>query len=139
MPGTMLGMSITLTHAGTTLDLGDRLIWSDEFDWHPVVQAIGYSTTGALLLDVGTRLGGRPITLDGVQSQAWITRATCDTLKGWAALPGAELVLVLRGVPRNVIFDHEKKAFEARPLWLLADGEQTPDQVFLPTLRFLEI
>lgn len=136
-------MSITLALTQPTiaaaLDLGDRLIWSDEYDWHPVVQAIGYSTTGALLLDLGARLGGRPITLDGVQSQAWITRATCDTLKAWAALPGAELELVLRGIARTVLFDHAQTAFEARPLWLLADGEQTTDEVFLPTLRFLEI
>lgn len=136
-------MSITLALTQPTiapaLDLGDRLIWSDEFGWNPVVQATGYSTTGALLIDTGTRQAGRPITLDGVQSQAWITRATCDALKAWAALPGAELELVLRGIPRTVIFDHERTAFEARPLWLLADGEQTTDQVFLPTLRFLEI
>lgn len=137
--GTMAGMAITLTHAGTTIDLGDRLIWSDEFDWHPVEQATAYSTTGALLVDVGTRQAGRPITLDGVQSKAWVTRTTCDTLKAWAALPGAELVLVLRGSARTVLFDHEQTAFSARPVWLLADGQQTPDEVFLPTLRFLEI
>lgn len=135
----MPGMSITLTHSGTTLQLGDRLIWSDEYGWSPVVQATSDSTTGALLVDVGIRLAGRPITLEGVQSKAWITRATCDTLKAWAALPGAELVLVLRGTAHTVIFDHAKTAFEARPLWPLADGEQTPDEVFLPTFRFLEI
>lgn len=135
----MPGMSITLTHNGTTVHLGDRLIWSDEFGWNPVVQSTAYSTTGALLVDVGKRLAGRPITLEGVQSKAWITRALCDTLKAWAALPGAEFTLVLRGTSHTVVFDHAQTAFEAQALWLLADGQQTPDEVFLPTFRFLEI
>jgi hypothetical protein len=139
MPGTISGMSITLTYAGTTLDLGDRLVWSDEYSWHPVKQSTSPSTTGALLVDVGVLQAGRPITQEGAQSNAWITRATCDTLKAWAAIPAAEMVLVLRGTPHTVIFDHERTGFEAQALWRLADGEHTAQEVFLPTLRFLEV
>ena len=65
--------TITLARAGTTITLSDRLHWTDEFDWHPVEQATGYSTTGALLIDVATRQAGRPITLQGTDTQAWFT------------------------------------------------------------------
>jgi hypothetical protein len=128
---------ITLTYNGTTAHLGDRLIWLDEFGQSPVKQVTGPGTTGALLVHVGVRLAGRQITLDGVDSKAWITRSLCESLELWAALPGIKLTLVLRGVSRQVMFDHEQGGFEATPVWLLADGEQTPDEYFLPVFRFL--
>jgi hypothetical protein len=59
-------------------------------------------------------------------------------IQAWAALPGIELLLTVRGVARAVIFDHAKKAFEAKPIWRLADGEVTPELLYLPTFRFLE-
>lgn len=132
-------MAITLTYSGTTAHLGDRLLWTDEFTWSPVAQVTEPSTTGALLVHVGVRIAGRPITLDGGESKAWATRALCSTLQAWAALPGITLTLVLRGISRQVIFDHQRGGFEAVPIWRLADGQETPDQVFLPTLRFLTV
>lgn len=132
-------MSISLTYNGTTAQLGDRLLWPDEFGWSPVAQVAETSTAGALLVHQGVRVAGRPITLDGVESKAWITRALCATLQAWAALPGITLTLVLRGVSHQVIFDHEKTGFEAVPVWRIADGEETPGQVFLPTFRFLTV
>lgn len=130
-------MSITLTYNGTVAQLGERLLWTNEFGWSPVKQVTGPSTTGALLVHVGVLQAGRPITLDGVESKAWITRALCETMEIWAALPIPALTLVLRGVSRQVIFDHEQGGFEAVPVWRIADGHQTPEQVFLPTFRFL--
>jgi len=132
-------MTILLTYAGTTAQLTDRLQWTDEYDWSPVQQAGEYSTTGALLLDVAVKKAGRPITLDGVQSEAWIARALCDTLQAWAALPGITLTLTLRGTPRAVVFDHAQKGFTAQPVWKLLDFEASPELIYLPTFRFLEI
>lgn len=133
-------MAITLTYNGTTATLSDRLAWVDEFDWSPVVQATAPSTTGTLLVDVGVLQAGRPITLQGTETSAWVSRSLCSTLQAWAALPAITLTLVVRGVARQVIFDHARKGFEARPLWRLLDGEQgAPTDVYLPTLRFLEV
>lgn len=132
-------MGITLQYLATTLDLGDRLDWADEYAWSPVQQSTEYSTTGALLVDVGVKAAGRPITLQGEQTAAWLSRALCDTLKSWAALPAITLTLTLRGLPHSVMFDHAQKGFEARPIWRLADGEITAELLYLPTFRFLEI
>lgn len=131
--------TITLTYDGTTLALSDRLDWTDEFDWHPVEQATSYSTTGALLIDVATRQAGRPITLQGTDTQAWMTRAEMEQLAAWAAIPGAQMTLTLRSVAREVIFDHAQGGFSAQPVWRLLDGEIYPDLLYRPTLRFLEI
>lgn len=132
-------MAITLTYDATTVALSDRLDWVDEYDWSPVEQATAYSTTGALLVDVSLKLSGQPITLQGVETAAWIPRSLCDTLKEWASLPGAAFVLTLRGTERLVMFDHAKGGFSAQPIWKLLDGEITPELLYLPTFRFLEI
>ncbi len=128
---------ITLTYNGTVAQLGDRLLWTDEFGWSPVEQKTGPGTRGSFLVHVGVRQAGRPITLDGVSSKAPFTRSLCASLDAWAALPGIFLTLNLRGVARQVMFDHERGGFQATPIWRLADGEETPDQEFFPTLRFL--
>jgi len=130
---------ITLTYNGTTASLAQNLMWIDEFDWSPIQQSTSYSTTGALLVDVGTRQAGRPITLQGTDTAAWIPRSLCETLQAWAAIAGAQFTLTLRDTPRTVLFDHDKGGFSAQPVWQLADGEQHADDLFLPTLRFMEI
>ena len=132
-------MSITLTYNGTTATLSDRLQWTNEYDWSPVDQATGYSTRGALLVDVGLKLAGQPITLEGTDTNAWISRALCSTLQAWAALPGIQLGLVLRGQAHQVIFDHAKGGFSAQPVWKLLDGEITPELFYRPTFRFLKV
>ena len=132
-------MSITLSLAGTTLALSDRLAWTDEFSWSPVQQALEYSTTGVPLIDLAVKQAGRPITLEGKETATWLPRATCVALEAWAALPGAEFELVLRGVPRVVMFDQARTGFEATSLWRIADGQETPEQIFIPTFRFLEL
>jgi hypothetical protein len=131
-------MTILLTYNGTTAALSDRLQWTDEYDWSPVEQSTEFSTTGALLVDVAVKLAGRPITLEGLETAAWLTRAVCDTLQAWAALPGITLTLTVRGVARAVLFDQARKGFTAAPVWRLADGEHTEETLYLPTFRFLE-
>ena len=132
-------MSITLTYNGTTATLSDRLQWVDEFAWSPVEQATAYSTTGALLVDVAVKQAGQPITLEGTDTNAWISRALCSTLQAWAALPGIQLDLVLRGETHQVIFDHAKGGFTAQPIWKLLDGEITPELMYRPTFKFLKV
>lgn len=132
-------MAITLSYGGLTVALSDRLDWTDEFAWTPVVQAIDYSLTGAMLVQAGTRQAGRPITLEGTQSAAWTTRSTCGVLAAWANLADIELQLVLRGLVWPVRFDAEKKGFEARPMHRLVDGEVHAEQLYLPTLRLLTV
>lgn len=45
------------------VELGDQFEWVDEFTWDAVTQEQERSLTGALLVQEGTKLHGRPITL----------------------------------------------------------------------------
>ena len=82
-------------HLLGTLQLPRGMVWADEHDWVPVQKSMEYSTTGALLIDVGVRQAGRPITLEAEDDAGWITRQAIQDLRALAADPEAELELVL--------------------------------------------
>ena len=128
-------MSITLTRAGVVETLSDRLLWTDEYAWTPVVSEQKWGTTGSLIVHVGKRQAGRPITLDGRDSRAWLPREQVNRLKAWEALPGAQFELVVRGQPRTVLL----LEMTADTIWRLEDGEHTPDLFYVPFFRFLEV
>lgn len=46
-----------------SIELDDQFEWADEFDWDAVAQEQERSLTGALLVQEGVKLHGRPITL----------------------------------------------------------------------------
>jgi hypothetical protein len=130
-------MSTTLTYNAVTVTLPDDMIWSDEYDWHPIVQSSEFTTTGALLIESAMKQAGRPISLNNTEDQAWLTKAICDQIKTWASLPGIALTLVYRGVTHSVVFDHEKTAFEAYPLVFYR--ETVSGDYYIVNIRFIEV
>ena len=81
-------MSITLDAVTLPVDL----IWTDEFDWSPVEQNSYYTLTGALIVESGNKLAGRPITLAGADNAAWVDRTTLTAL--YAKLTGDPTMLL---------------------------------------------
>ena len=76
---------ITLTRKDTNavLELPDHLRWTDEHDWSPLAQASPqYSLGGAVIVQQGTMLAGRPVTL-GMKI----------TITGWRA-PRSRLCMI---------------------------------------------
>lgn len=129
---------ITLTVGGTTIELSEDLYWSDEFAWNPVEQTEQYSITGALIVSVAERQAGQPITLEPEDDQSGaITRDVLVQAKAWAAIPGQEMVLSLRGVDYDVIFRQREGAITSKPFVHYSDV-QTGD-FYLATFRFLRI
>ncbi len=78
--------------------LPDDLLWSDEHAWTPAVSSVSYLITGALLVQSATRQAGRTITLVGPADMAWVTRATLETLRSWAAVPISDKACARRGL-----------------------------------------
>ncbi|EPD40852.1 hypothetical protein [Delftia acidovorans] len=71
------------------------MLWTDEFDWSAVSKSFGRSITGALVVDAVAMAAGRPITLEGVEDQGWIRRATLLDLYALADQVGQTHDLVL--------------------------------------------
>ncbi|MDN5619091.1 MAG: hypothetical protein L0G63_01225 [Psychrobacter sp.] len=87
-------MTWTLSRKDTqsTLTLHAQYIWSDEYEWSPLKQSEPeYSLNGAMHVQQGTMLAGRPITLDC--EYARITRSDVELLQAWSAVPELELTL----------------------------------------------
>jgi hypothetical protein len=122
--------------------LPDDLLWSDEHTWTPAVASASYLITGALLIQSATRQAGRPITLVGAPDMAWVTRATVEQLRAWAAIPvsdntGRFALIFSDGRSFTVAFRHAETAIEAEPV--LGIPARADTDFYRLTLRFLEI
>lgn len=129
---------MTLTDGVDTITLSDDLLWADEHDWNPVTQTSQRTITGALVVQAGVNVAGRPITLRPENNDTWHDRSVVEQLRNFAAVPGLEMTLTLRGTPREVIFrHHDGIAVEASPVVHFSDVQATDK--YLLTLRLMEV
>ena len=83
---------LTRKDNNATLELPADMRWRDEFEWQALAQSVvQYSLGGAAIIQQGTMLAGRPITLGG--EWIWLPRATLLTLAAWADVPELEMTL----------------------------------------------
>lgn len=130
-------MTISLTVGATVAVLSPDLFWSDE-NWAPVEQTATRTLTGALVVSSALRVSGRPITLGPIDAEsAWMYLPVLAQLRTWAATPGQQMVLSLRGVDRTVVFRHQDVAIEATPIAHYSDTDAS--DYHLVTVRLLEI
>ncbi|GAB4407152.1 MAG: hypothetical protein OHK0048_27190 [Rhodoferax sp.] len=127
---------------GVACALPDDLLWADEHTWSPAVASTSYLITGALLIQSATRQAGRPITLVGAPDMAWVTRATLERLRAWAAEPVSDTsgrfeLAFIDGRVMTVAFRHQDTAIEAEPV--LGIPARSGNDFYRLTLRFLEI
>ena len=135
-------MQLKNLSTGVELVLPDDLLWSDEYNWSPTVASTSYLVTGALLIQSATRQAGRPITLVGAPDMAWVTRATVEQLRAWAASPvgsatGRFVLAFADGRTFTVVFRHAESPIEAEPV--LGFPSRVDTDFYRMTLKFLEI
>ncbi len=129
----------TLSDGTIILALDPDLFWEDEHAWAAVEQSFEYGLTGAPVIDIGTRLAGRPITLRNYDPESgWLTRADMAQLAAWANEPGKRLTLNLRGAEHLVIFrHHDGGPFAADPVVFFSDA--APTDYVLATVRLITV
>lgn len=132
---------ITDILSSVTVELDEGLVWEDEFSWSPLQTDYQYTLTGALVIQQGTKQAGRPFTLKGDDSMNWISRASLDTLRGWAAMEGRQLLLQIVGPDStrsfNVMFNLKDNPIESKPV--LGHPALRDNEYFNVVLRFLEV
>ena len=90
-----MAMTLDTVDLAEDIDLGgDQLEWVDEFDWDPIAQEQDRSLTGALIIQEGVKLYGRPITLES-NDGAWFTLATVRALEALRDQLGKVMLLTL--------------------------------------------
>ncbi|WP_311336956.1 hypothetical protein [Cardiobacterium hominis] len=88
----MTPWTLTRKDNNATLELPADMRWRDEFDWQALAQSqVQYSLGGSAIIQQGTMLAGRPVTLGG--EWIWLDRATLTTLAAWADVPELEMTL----------------------------------------------
>ena len=113
------------------------MVWTDEFNWPVVTKRTEYSLSGALIVDSGMRLAGRPITLAGKADGGWITRATVDALRVLAsALPGQYVLTLADGRSFNVIFAADDPIRAEQVVDLSDPGA---DWWYIATVKLIEV
>jgi len=127
-----------ISDASATVTLPDGLVWADELTWIATQYQTEYSIAGALVVDMGTRLAGRPITMTGTETTTWISRADLETLREMASQPGAVCTLTLGAAQHQVMFRLQDEAIEAAPViaWSEMDGD---DWYALTALRLMSV
>jgi hypothetical protein len=123
----------------STLDaitLPSDLLWIDEYAHTPVVQKISPAVDGSLVIEVAAQIAGRPITLQGGNDYAWVTKATLEQLRIKQYLPGLTMVLNHNGANYSVIFQ-QPNGIEATPI--IDYSNPDPGDFYAVTLRFIEI
>lgn len=125
----------TLVSGATTITLPTDLLWVDELAWQPIEYVSRYSVGGALLLNFGTRLTGRAITLQGGENWAWVTRAVALQLKALADLPSPDMTLTYRGTAYAVTWAPEGAPLAATAVRDVADP--VAGDYYYCTLRFI--
>lgn len=116
---------------------GDQLEWVDEFEWDAITQSQERSLTGALLVQEGVKLYGRPITLQS-NGGAWFALATVRALEALRDQPSAQMLLVLpRGDQHWVTWNRADGA----PLSAtqVQRAQDMADTVYELTLRLITI
>ena len=130
---------IVLNDNTTAITLHPDLYWSDENDWHPVEQTAERTITGALVVQVSSMVGGRPITLEPEDDDsAWMNRTTVEALRNWAAVPGKTMTLTIHGIARTVMFRHQDgQGVSAVPVVHFSDV--LAGDYYRCTLRLMEV
>lgn len=130
-------MPITLSDGTETIDLPSDLQWSDEFDYSQVEQTAERSLTGALVVQQGLKVKGRPITLES-NSAAWVRRSVVEMLQAFYDTPGQTFTLSIAGT--DYLFQFERPGgFKASEVQRLARDIQSGDHFFTIQIKGFEV
>ncbi len=129
-------MTITLD----AITLPEDLVWSNEYNWSPVVQTAKKSVTGAIIVQEAIQQKGRSIILSGAQNSAWVDRATLDALQVKSNTVDLAMALVHNGNSYTVMFDRSSNSdtgISVTEIYPVANP--TSDHVYQITLKLIEI
>lgn len=122
-----------MTNSLAGIELDDEIAWTDELDWTPIEQSLSRGQTGRMIVQEGTKVGGRPMTL----TMTDCSRATVDLLRD--QLTTAQMSLLLYGTTYQVRWRHGDKPIEATPLVDYVNPASISDLAYTITLRLIEV
>ena len=130
---------ITLTIEANVIELPPGLVWEDEFAWAPVAQKAEVTVAGALVVQEGVQLAGRPITLIGGEDACWIARSDLEALYAAMQTAGRTMILTLHDSRTfMVMWRRNPQPIEAKQLFRMEEPTAATFYV-IETLKFIEV
>jgi len=127
-------MSIIL---GST-ELNKSMIWTDRTQYSNVVTSVNRTITGRQVIQVNNNYKGRPITLEAISDQGWLTTAMVDAVQAMADTPGGIFQLQIRAYTFTVMFRHyDAPAFTTTSL--IGRSYPVSDDVHTGTIKLFTI
>lgn len=117
---------------------GEQLQWTDEHQWDAVEQGQDRSLTGALIIQEGVKLYGRPITLAS-NDAAWFTKATVDALQALRDQAGIVMLLTLPSGAQHYVTWNRPAGPPVEAVPLFRRVVYQADDLFLLTLRLITV
>ncbi|WP_296276564.1 hypothetical protein [Pseudomonas sp. UBA7530] len=117
---------------------GDQMEWVDQFDWDPVAQEQERSLTGALIIQEGVKLYGRPITLAS-NGGAWFTLATVRALEALRDQPGIVMPLTLQDGSQHYVTWNRAAGAPVQAVQVFRKPNPEPEWEYELTLRLITV
>lgn len=118
--------------------LSPNMMWTDRYQHSPVVQDTRITLGGTLVVHSNVLSSGRPITLEALSDQGWLTKAQVEAVQLIADVSGATYTLTIGSESYNVMFrHHEGDAVSMTPLITRAtplDGDY-----FVGTIKLMTV
>lgn len=117
---------------------GDQMEWVDQFDWDPVAQVQDRSLKGALIIQEGVKLYGRPITLAS-NGGAWFTLETVRALEALRDQPGIVMPLTLQDGSEHFVTWNRAEGSPLQATQVFRRSNPSPDCEYELTLRLITV
>ncbi|WP_256579465.1 hypothetical protein [Pseudomonas sp. YY-1] len=117
---------------------GEQMEWVDEWDWNAIEQEQDRSLTGALIVQEGVKLYGRPITLAS-NGGAWFPLATVRALEAMASVRGAVHQLTLPSGDQHYVTWNRVAGPVVQAVPVHRTVAPGPDWLYQLTLRLITV
>lgn len=118
--------------------LSPHMLWTDRHSYNQVEQTSLRTLGGRLKVFSHGLVKGRPITLEAVIDQGWLTLLQVKAVEARASVPGAVYSLVVGDESFNVMFRHtDGLPFEAAPL--ISRIEEADSDYYTCTLKLITV
>ena len=117
---------------------GEQLEWTDRGEWDAIEQAQERSLSGALIVQEGVKLFGRPITLAS-NNGAWFTRSKVLELQALAAVPLAVHLLTLPDGEQHYVTWNRAAGPAVQAVPLEREVVATAGSLYQLTLRLITV
>lgn len=120
------------------LDLHQQYWWRDEYEWTSLKQSDPVVLlSGAIDIQQGTMLAGRPITLDC--SKARMKRSELETLQDWSMVPELQMTLTHPDGRSFIVMFSRPALSDINPIKNYRAGDEADNDPFTANLNLMTI